>query len=200
MQGGNGLGLANNGTVYPATSLNDDEFRTALRLRLNLPLAESLPTRCPLCRSRPILADAPSHLLSCTRAMHAGGASIAGHQFVSQAMSLLRHAGLSVTPEAQHLEPNRRSRPDLLITSSLGERVLTDHTIVNPLCASRSRLSVADVLRSVAGTKRRKYRAMAEEVQATFLPIPISVHGATSKPAMELLTLSSVHPLSLIHI
>ena len=90
---------------------------------------------------------------------------------------MLRHAGLSVTPEAQHLEPNRRSRPDLVIITPDGQRILTDHTIVNPICQSRSRMAFSDVLRTVALLKRNKYRHMAEELGAKFLPIPIAVQA-----------------------
>ena len=180
----------------PLCQMSDDECRTAVRIRLNLPLIDPsrLVPACPLCGRQLDLADATlnTHLLSCKRAMHSKGAATAGHQFVSNALLLLRHAGVSVTPEASFLEHDRKTRPDLLIHGTRGERLLTDHTVVNTSAPSWESMDIRNTLRSVALRKRNKYEAMTKEQHATFVPMPLSIYGATTDDTMRLLTLQSV--------
>ena len=173
--------------------LNDDEFTMAVRLRLGAPLLPSLPELCPFCDRKPRLADAPTHLISCHRSMHAAGASTRGHNLLSSALTLLRRVGVSVGLEPRQLAADAPKRPDATITDCKGKVLLSDHTVINPLAHSRARASLKAIFQTAAATKRRKYDAMAVAHRATFLPMLFTCHGASNDGALKLLRLEGIN-------
>jgi hypothetical protein len=58
-----------------------------------------------------------------------------------------------------------------------GGLLLTDHTIVNPLAASRAAKTAASTLEDVARVKKEKYADDAKNMGATFTPLVCSVYG-----------------------
>jgi hypothetical protein len=64
-------------------------------------------------------------------------------------------------------------------TRGHGGLLLTDHTIVNPLAASRAAKTAASTLEDVrvARVKKEKYADDAKNMGATFTPLVCSVYG-----------------------
>jgi hypothetical protein len=174
------------------TSICNNDFLKAARLRLGLQPVPDFPVeRCPACKKRRSFADAPSHLLSCTALMHRNGASSAGHGLVGKAIAHhLRAAGISVNLESQHLKPSRRSRPDFLLFDAAAKRLLTDHTIINPVAYARR--TVNDTIQAVDRRKRANYTDMATHLGATFVPLVFSAFGHIPDTSHNFLSLVSV--------
>jgi hypothetical protein len=171
-------------STCPTTSftiIRDVDFLKAVRLRLGLlPVGNFPVARCPACKKRPLFADAPLHLLalSCTALMHCNGAFSAGHGLVGCAIAHhLRAAGVAVNFESQHLKPSRRTRPDLLVFDATAKRLLTDHTIINPVATSRRGQQVSKIIERVDRKKRQNYTEMAERLGASFVPLVFSSFG-----------------------
>jgi hypothetical protein len=61
---------------------------------------------------------------------------------------------------------DRKTRPDFLIADAHGGLLLTDHTIVNPLAASRAAKPAASTLEDVARLKTEKYADDAKNMGA----------------------------------
>jgi hypothetical protein len=82
-------------------------------------------------------------------------------------------------PEVRFLRGDRKTRPDLsfLIADAHGGLLLTDHTIVNPLAASRAAKTAASTLEDVARVKKEKYADDAKNMGATFTRLVCSVYG-----------------------
>jgi hypothetical protein len=47
-------------------------------------------------------------------------------------------AGMVCRPEVRFLRANRKTRPDYLVFDAHGNTLLTDHTVINPISASRA--------------------------------------------------------------
>jgi hypothetical protein len=97
-----------------------------------------------------------------------------------------------VNLESQHLKPNRRSRPDLLVYDAAARRFLTDHTIINPIASSRSKQPVHKSLEQVDKRKRSNYNDMAARIGATFVPLVFSALGHIPDTAHNFLAFVSV--------
>ncbi len=69
----------------------------------------------------------------------------------------LTAAGMICRPEVRFLRGDWKTRPDFLIADAHGGLLLTDHTIVNPLAASRAAKTAASTLEDVARVKKEKY-------------------------------------------
>ena len=184
-------------STCPTTSftiIRDVDFLKAVRLRLGLlPVVNFPVARCPACKKRPLFADAPSHLLSCTALMHCNGASSAGHGLVGCAIAHhLRAAGVAVNFESQHLKPSRRTRPDLLVFDATAKRLLTDHTIINPVATSRRGQQVSKIIERVDHKKRQNYTEMAERLGASIVPLVFSAFGYIPDTALDFLSFVSV--------
>ena len=183
------------------TRLSDPQFRIAARLRLGLVPAPP-PAGVVACNLRcnaadNPLADAPSHMVSCRRSMHSKGASTARHKELGDAISFhLQAAGMAVYPEVKHLDEDRRTRPDFVVISRDNEgksvRILTDHTIVNPMASSRARTNVAACLATVARKKHRKYDEAARRFDASLVPMVFSTLGNIAPEALQVLRLERV--------
>jgi hypothetical protein len=90
-----------------ATSLPDEAYRIAARLRLGLPPAERLPEKC-LCNK--VMAHDPVHFLSCRRITRS--AINRRHNMVVQALATwIRRAGGSATVEPKNLSFEDGKRP-----------------------------------------------------------------------------------------
>ena len=94
-------------------------------------------------------------------------------------------------PEVRFLRGDRKTRPDFLIADAHGGLLLTDHTIVNPLAASRAAKTAASTLEDVARVKKEKYADDAKNMGATFTPLVCSVYGLLHPDALALLRLQS---------
>ena len=120
--------------------------------------------------------------------MHSKGVSTAGHNLLGKA---IRHhliaAGMSVTPEVEHLRPNRKTRPDFLISDGNNDTFLTDHTIINPLARSRLNRPIHAVEEQIARDKTNKYAEDAKNLEATFVPLVFSVFGHAHPKVLDLL-------------
>ncbi len=82
------------------------------------------------------------------------------------------------------LRGDRKTRPDFLIADARGGLLLTDHTIVNPLAASRAARTAASTLEDVVRVKD-KYADDAKNMGATFTPLVCSVYGLLSARASD---------------
>jgi hypothetical protein len=178
-------------------TLADTTMRIHVRLRLGLIPIDNLPPSC-CCPADVLLADAPSHLVSCPALMHRSGASTVRHTLVGQAMAaFLREAGISAAPEVRHLHPGTQERPDLLIHDAAGRRILTDHTVIDSISAGRM---LADhpvtserAIEIAEASKRNRYRRMVQQVGgAIFMPIVLCTLGRASRATIDLLYLRSV--------
>ena len=126
--------------------------------------------------------------------MHSKGASTARHKELGDAISFhLQAAGMAVYPEVKHLDEDRRTRPDFVVISRDNEgksvRILTDHTIVNPMASSRARTDVAASLATVARKKHRKYDEAARRFDASLVPMVFSTLGNIAPEALQVLRL-----------
>lgn len=178
------------------TTFRDYDFRVAVRLRLGLIPVELETPNCTACGYGPSFADAPSHLISCTRTMHSNGAATTGHNLVGSALTYyLTAGGLAVNPEVTNLSEHGGFRPDLMILDAFQQRFLTDHTIINPLSWSRRDLTVEQSLDAAALTKERSYSRMAADMGAKFVPIVFSALGHCPSTAMDFLRFQTFKPL-----
>jgi hypothetical protein len=110
----------------------------------------------------------------------------------------LTAAGMICRPEVRFLCGDRKTRPDFLIADAHGGLLLTDHTIVNPLAASRAAMArapsphaAASTLEDVARVKTEKYADDAKNMGATFTPLVCSVYGLLHPDVLALLRLQS---------
>ena len=177
-------------------TLNNASMRIHVRLRLGLVPVANLPANC-YCQNAVRLADAPSHIVSCAALMHRSGTAIVRHTLVGQALTaFLREAGISAVPEMRHLNPGSRERPDLLIHDAAGQRILTDHTIIDTLSAGRLpadgplRGHNEGQIRTAEQRKRARYAQLERQVAgAVFRPLVLCVHGLISDATSRLLHL-----------
>ena len=161
------------------TRLHDDAFRCGVRLKLGLQPFTDLPGRC-VCGTT--LADAPSHLLSCTHLRASGPTRKARHNDIQATIaSRLRDVGLLVELEPRGLSRTNDHRPDHLIASktitATSAIVLTDVTVTNTATTHRC-VDDRDRLEEFeAQAKRNHYTAMAQALHATFIPLVINAYG-----------------------
>lgn len=166
-------------------------------MRLGLVPIDNLPPTC-CCPADVPLADAPSHLVSCRALMHRSGATTVRHTLVGQALAaFLREAGISAAPEVRHLHPGTHERPDLLIHDAAGRRILTDHTVIDPISAGRMASAhppTADrAIELAENNKVQRYRLMVRQVGgAIFMPLVLCTLGRASRATIDLLSLRSV--------
>ena len=124
--------------------------------------------------------------------MHNQGASSVGHLLVGTAIAHhLTAAGMSCRPEFRFLREDRQLRPDFLVHDASGGTFLTDHTIINPLSASRRDRPVDVTLEAVAQTKRDKYAASAAAAGMTFVPLVCSAFGRFHPATEEFIRLKT---------
>jgi hypothetical protein len=86
---------------------------------------------------------------------------------------------------------DRKAQPDFLTADAHGELLLTDHTIVNPLVASKAAKAAASALEASPRVKNDKYADDAKNMGATFTPLACSVYGLVHPNALALLRLQS---------
>jgi hypothetical protein len=167
--GGPGAGAWLLPPTQPAHRFSDQEFVTAMRLRIRQPVFTNDGLCVHRTRARP---DAPSRICSCTRDIlgrHAlmcnvGGGVTARHNAERDMLAARIHetSGKPVAIE-QHDESNEDDRhPDLHFTNDRGEVTHVDVSIVTPtaggIAGSGSRLQRAGALVALTeNTKRRKY-------------------------------------------
>lgn len=174
------------------STIKDRDYRAAVRLRLGVIPVEVPVSHCNVCRRRPAFADAPSHMVSCTKSMHCNSASTLGHSLVGNAMvHYLTLAGMVCRPEVRFLRANRKTRPDYLVFDAHGNTLLTDHTVINPISASRAARAVSDTLEAAARIKHGKYDNDARNLGAVFAPMVCSVFGLLHPTALSVLRLQA---------
>jgi hypothetical protein len=130
----------------PLTTLPNDYYRTAVRLRLGLPPVDVSSHDCHSCRrssrsapssegSRGIMERDPWHHLNCMEGHGGDEISIRHHLIVNAIARYSRLAGAVAIVEPQHLFNNSRRRPDLRVILNY-ITYLIDVTVTNPMAPS----------------------------------------------------------------
>ncbi len=105
-------------------------FRLAARLRLGLPVNQSLPARCAC--GKPM---DESHLLACKYTR--GGSLATRHNALVSVLSKLCHDfNLHVVVEPYAIQHQHHQRPDLSIRNTKNELLYIDVSVINPAAPS----------------------------------------------------------------
>ena len=159
--------------VIPELRLRDNEFAQAMRLRLGLPVAESLPRWCA-CNAD--LRDDPAHFHSCPL-LKRTAVTTRHDRLVQLLANLFRTVGAVVHVEQRIFGVNRQ-RPDLLVITP--ERsVLVDVALVHLAAPSRT----------AVGHKRTEYDHLARLQGVSLLAFAVETFGGFGKQAVEIIDL-----------
>ena len=179
-------------TVVPtcdSLSLSTSYYQIAARLNLGLTPSFYLPSSCRLCNpeSNSRLSTDPYHYLSCS--------SVKPREITQRHNSILRvlqrffeYAGANTTIEPTSLGINR-IRPDLQVILP-GHHYLLDVCVTHPLCPSHISAAANRTLGatfSAEQAKSDKYRQLAINLQAEFIPFVIETLGGITKKGEKVL-------------
>jgi hypothetical protein len=180
-------------TVMPISSaliLRDQQYRVAARLNLGLDPVKDMdvPDKCHACNKSGVFNNDHWHRLSCK----AGGGAGINHRHHAVNNALYEAAlllGGQAAKEVKGLAGNSRLRPDLQMVFH-GEHLLSDVMITHPLAPSqlhrtaRGRPLAQSTQRAQA--KHIKYREVARQHRAIFLPFVAETYGGLTPAAVQL--------------
>jgi hypothetical protein len=170
------------------TTLRDSEFRTATRLRLDLPI----PSRRAACNCGHTLTQSSAdthHFLLCPVVRNIS--LFARHErMVACVKSLASAAGVTIKTNVRDIARFGDNRqPDLELTG-IDLRIITDVSISHPI--QRRFLAAGNVIASVAATdmeerKARKYTNFAQEYDYKVIPFVLETYGASGRGVKQII-------------
>ena len=180
-------------TVIPSHklhTLSDSHYRVAARFNLGLrPYRTILSDQCASCGAVDILKRDPWHHLSCNG--HKRQELTLRHDAIVHALYHHAHySGAAVAREPAGLSAEDGRRPDLHIVVP-DASLLTDVVVSHPLAPSH--LSAASgkpltTANQAAARKLLKYKQLADDQQAAFLPFSVETTGGMAEDAEELIS------------
>lgn len=168
----------------PMTTLSDEDYLMATRLRLGLPPIDLCPSKCSNhnCNQKPIQPS--SHYLTCKHTK--GTSTIFRHnEILSTFAYYTKLVGLHPQVEPAGLDPDSRSRPDLAFFYS-NQLHLFDVTIIHPTTESNNTFFHTKdnpPVEKASQNKEKKYRGLNLDVKG----IAFDTFGASSKSADALI-------------
>jgi hypothetical protein len=186
-----------------AEQLTTQQYRTAVRHHLDLPLHAHLPAKCT-CGL--LLEHQPAtHIMTCKKTQ---GTTTLRHTDVAKALEkLCDDAGCLPTrelPVELYMDENRRmkdgggrdvmenGRADLYVTTHDGDAFLIDVSIVHPISTTNFALDSSSSSKAIAARareKRRKYAKAAKAVDAVMVPFVGDAYGKLGPDAERFLRL-----------
>ena len=169
----------------PSHVLNDTHYQLAMRLRLGLPPNDIMQSNCGACKA-PLHNDI-WHYLSCVKRRK--NELNMRHDQVNRALELYSlHAGIIARVEPSGLSQDDRMRPDLQLLMDQYNK-LVDVTIVNPTCPSHIKQGQTQLktAHDACEQKRNKYKNVARQQHAEFIPFAIEMYGGLSNSARSLI-------------
>jgi hypothetical protein len=167
------------------TTMADDDFNTALSLRLRLPGLPALPATC-FC-GEIIGSDANNHFLGCVQLSQSSGNL--RHDAVKQTLAqALRRVGASVMVEPATGQGMRRF--DLLVVSgarTFAIDVAVPHPCARGYVAVPSHARPGSVAELTEQNKTREYAEDARRFGAVFVPFVLETLGHIGRPAARFL-------------
>jgi hypothetical protein len=181
-----------------ATTIPNDAYKLAVRLRLGLPPQDIMPNNCHSCHlysplNLSLVEKNEWHHLTCMQGHGGREITIRHNQVVATIDRFAKLAGATVVVEPKHLFSESAKRPDLQIIMG-HKHYLVDVTIVHPtapanLSHSQKLLGQAHVAEKM---KSRKYDEISQEQHATFIPFVIETFGGLGAKAQDLMNELSI--------
>ncbi len=190
------LRLPHSGTwlrVFPTnvtSRISNLQFAIACKQRLGIPTTSPLPADCPCCHTRNAMLDDPAHLLGCP--------NLSSTSLTRRHDALASHiaAWCNSVKIPAFVEPKingERRRPDVDIVLDSG-RLLIDVAVVHASSPTyvinhQAMTSAIAPLMAREAAKTSKYRRIADEAQAEFIPFVVSSFGGFGEGAMRLFSM-----------
>jgi hypothetical protein len=181
-----------------ATTIPNDAYKLAVRLRLGLAPQDIMPNNCHSCHiySRQNLSLVEKnewHYLTCMQGHGGREITIRHNQVVAAIDRFAKLAGAIVVVEPKHLFSESSKRPDLQIIMN-HKNYLLDITIVSPTAPSNLSHSQKLLGQAEAAEKLKinKYEELSQDQHAIFVPFVIETYGGLGKKAQEFLNELSI--------
>ena len=181
-----------------ATTIPNDAYKLAVRLRLGLAPHDIMPNNCHSCHiySRQNLSLVEKnewHYLTCMQGHGGREITIRHNQVVAAIDRFAKLAGAIVVVEPKHLFSESSKRPDLQIIMN-HKNYLLDITIVSPTAPSNLSHSQKLLGQAEAAEKLKinKYEELSQDQHAIFVPFVIETYGGLGKKAQEFLNELSI--------
>ena len=186
-------------TAFDAlTTIPNDAYKSAARLRLGLPPQDIMPNNCYSCHiySRQNLSLVEKnewHYLSCMQGHGGREISTRHHQVVATIERYAKLAGAIVVSEPKKLFSETSKRPDLQIVMN-HKTYLLDVTIVHPTAPSNLQHSQKLLGQAEAAEKIKmnKYNELSQNQNCTFIPFAIETYGGLGNRAQGFLNELSI--------
>jgi hypothetical protein len=181
-----------------ATTIPNDAYKLAVRLRLGLPPQDIMPNNCHSChlysvRNLSLVEKNEWHHLTCMQGHGGREITIRHNQVVATIERFAKLAGATVVTEPKNLFSESSKRPDLQIIMN-HKNYLLDVTIVHPtapsnLNHSQKILGQAEVSEKL---KINKYEQISREQNCIFIPFVIETYGGLGRKAQDFLNELSI--------
>jgi len=181
-----------------ATTIPNDAYKLAVRLRLGLPPQDIMPHNCHSChvyspQDLSLVEKNEWHHLTCMQGHGGREITIRHNQVVATIDRFAKLAGATVVMEPKHLFSDSAKRPDLQIIIG-HKQYLVDVTIVHPTAPANLSHSqkVLGQAHAAEKSKCRKYDEISLEQHAIFVPFVIETYGGLGAKAQELMNELSI--------
>ena len=186
-------------TAFDATTtIPNDAYKSAARLRLGLPPQDIMPNNCYSChiysgQNLSLVEKNEWHYLSCMQGHGGREISTRHHQVVATIERCAKLAGAIVVSEPKKLFSETAKRPDLQIVMN-HKTYLLDVTIVHPTAPSNLQHSQKLLGQAEASEKlkKNKYDELSQNQNCTFIPFVIETYGGLGKRAQGFLNELSI--------
>jgi hypothetical protein len=180
-------------------TLSNDHCIMAIRQRIGAPLFRDLPPVCS-CGDRIDHPHQYAHFHWC-RKVKAPAVTLRHNHVATTLNTLAKLAGLTTRVECTQptysavLNRTRKLRPDLLLIGGSATNFVdvavchptAPYRVAKGLLPRHDKDTTLHAINALADLKTRKYRHLATQYQATFLPFVCDVYGAMGPGAHELL-------------
>jgi hypothetical protein len=181
-----------------ATTIPNDAYKLAVRLRLGLPPQDIMPNNCHSChvynpQNLSLVEKNEWHHLTCMQGHGGREITIRHNQVVATIERFAKLAGATVVMEPQHLFSESSKRPDLQIIMN-HKNYLLDVTIVHPTAPSNLTHSQKILGQAEAAEKLKlnKYEEISLEQHCIFIPFVIETYGGLGRKAQDFLNELSI--------
>ena len=181
-----------------ATTIPNDAYKLAVRLRLGLPPQDIMPNNCHSChlyspQNLSLVEKNEWHHLTCMQGHGGREITIRHNQVVATIERFAKLAGATVVTEPKNLFSESSKRPDLQIIMN-HKNYLLDVTVVHPTAPSNLTHSqkILGQAQAAEKLKMNKYEQISIEQHATFIPFVIETYGGLGKKAQDFLNELSI--------
>jgi hypothetical protein len=181
-----------------ATTIPNDAYKLAVRLRLGLAPQDIMPNNCHSChlyspQNLSLVEKNEWHHLTCMQGHGGREITIRHNQVVATIDRFAKLAGATVVVEPKHLFSESSKRPDLQIIMN-HKQYLVDVTIVHPTAPANLSHSQKLLGQAQAAEKLKcnKYDEISQEQHAIFIPFVIETYGGLGAKAQDFLNELSI--------